>query len=98
MRRIPEGRQYEKDKVEWKKHEGTDRKHGQGIDQFSAGHLRKSRRAREAKKVSLAWVVRDAAERYPAERTADRDDNVVRTVTENSRTLKFSGNSGFERE
>jgi len=25
-------------------------------------------------------------------------DNVVRTVTENSRTLKFGGNSGFERE
>jgi predicted AAA+ superfamily ATPase len=25
-------------------------------------------------------------------------DNVVRTVTENSRTLKFSGNSGFEKE
>jgi hypothetical protein len=25
-------------------------------------------------------------------------DNVVRTVTENSRTLKFGSNSGFERE
>jgi hypothetical protein len=25
-------------------------------------------------------------------------DNVVRTVTENSRTLKFTGNSGFEAE
>jgi hypothetical protein len=25
-------------------------------------------------------------------------DNVVRTVTENSRTLKFTANSGFEAE
>jgi hypothetical protein len=25
-------------------------------------------------------------------------DNVVRTVTENSRTLKFASNSGFEAE
>jgi hypothetical protein len=25
-------------------------------------------------------------------------DNVVRTVTENSRTLKFASNSGFETE
>ncbi len=31
-----------------------------------------------------------------AEIPAGAPDNVVRTVTENSRTLKFSGNSGFE--
>lgn len=29
---------------------------------------------------------------------AGTPDNLVRTVTENSRTLKFSGNSGFETE
>jgi hypothetical protein len=33
-----------------------------------------------------------------AEITAGVPDNVVRTVTENSRTLKFESNSGFERE
>jgi hypothetical protein len=29
---------------------------------------------------------------------ASAPDNVVRTVTENSRTLKFAGNSGFDTE
>jgi hypothetical protein len=29
---------------------------------------------------------------------AGTSDNVVRTVTENSRTLKFASNSGFETE
>jgi hypothetical protein len=29
---------------------------------------------------------------------AGAPDNVVRTVTENSRTLKFGSNSGFETE
>jgi hypothetical protein len=33
-----------------------------------------------------------------AEIPGGASDNVVRTVTENSRTLKFSGNSGFEGE
>ena len=33
-----------------------------------------------------------------AEIPADAPDNVVRTVTENRRTLKFTGNSGFELE
>jgi hypothetical protein len=33
-----------------------------------------------------------------AEIAAGVPDNVVRTVTENSRTLKFESNSGFERE
>jgi hypothetical protein len=33
-----------------------------------------------------------------AEITAGVPDNVVRTVTENSRTLKFESNSGFEKE
>jgi len=33
-----------------------------------------------------------------AEIPAGASDNVVRTVTENSRTLKFAGNSGFEAE
>jgi hypothetical protein len=33
-----------------------------------------------------------------ADISAGVPDNVVRTVTENSRTLKFGGNSGFERE
>jgi len=33
-----------------------------------------------------------------AEIPAGAPDNVVRTVTENSRTLKFTGNSGFETE
>ncbi len=33
-----------------------------------------------------------------AEIPAGVPDNVVRTVTENSRTLKFSSNSGFETE
>ena len=33
-----------------------------------------------------------------AEIPAGASDNVVRTVTENSRTLKFAGNSGFETE
>jgi predicted AAA+ superfamily ATPase len=33
-----------------------------------------------------------------AEIPAGVPDNVVRTVTENSRTLKFGGNSGFEKE
>jgi hypothetical protein len=33
-----------------------------------------------------------------AEIPAGAPDNVVRTVTENSRTLKFGGNSGFETE
>jgi len=33
-----------------------------------------------------------------AEISAGVPDNVVRTVTENARTLKFGGNSGFENE
>ncbi len=33
-----------------------------------------------------------------AEIPAGASDNVVRTVTENSRTLKFASNSGFEKE
>jgi hypothetical protein len=33
-----------------------------------------------------------------AEMPGGTPDNVVRTVTENSRTLKFASNSGFERE
>jgi hypothetical protein len=33
-----------------------------------------------------------------AEIPAGAPDNVVRTVTENSRTLKFASNSGFETE
>ena len=33
-----------------------------------------------------------------AEIPAGAPDNVVRTVTENSRTLKFSPGSGFEKE
>jgi hypothetical protein len=33
-----------------------------------------------------------------AEITAGVPDNVLRTVTENSRTLKFESNSGFEKE
>jgi hypothetical protein len=33
-----------------------------------------------------------------ADISAGVPDNVVRTVTENSRTLKFGSNSGFERE
>ena len=35
---------------------------------------------------------------FLAGRPAGAPDNVVRTVTENSRTLKFTGNSGFEVE
>jgi len=33
-----------------------------------------------------------------AEIPAEASDNVVRTVKENSRMLKFAGNSGFETE
>jgi hypothetical protein len=33
-----------------------------------------------------------------AEMPEGASDNVVRTVTENSRTLKFESNSGFETE
>jgi hypothetical protein len=40
-------------------------------------------------------------EKHPVLRVGDAEgapDNVVRTVTENSRTLKFQSNSGFETE
>lgn len=39
-----------------------------------------------------------AALEIQAEIPAGALDNVVRTVTENSRTLRFAGNSGFETE
>jgi hypothetical protein len=58
------GAAYERETVAGKKPEASEESGSPGVDHVSARSLQNSRINREAEKVSLAWVVRDAAEKY----------------------------------
>jgi hypothetical protein len=63
----------ERKTVAGKEPEGSEESGSPGVDHFSARSLRNSRRNREAKKVSLAGGVRDAAEKYVASEAAVKE-------------------------